>query len=63
MAKQDTTRTIKLCPKLEGEIALPGDKSISHRAVILNSLVEVKPKSAILPQAEIVWLQSGVYEL
>jgi 3-phosphoshikimate 1-carboxyvinyltransferase len=32
------TRTIKPCPRLEGEIFLPGDKSISHRAVILNSL-------------------------
>ena len=32
------TRTIKPCPTLEGEIIIPGDKSISHRAVILNSL-------------------------
>jgi 3-phosphoshikimate 1-carboxyvinyltransferase len=32
------TRTIKPCPRLEGEIVPPGDKSISHRAVILNSL-------------------------
>ena len=32
------TRTIKPCPTLQGEIILPGDKSISHRAVILNSL-------------------------
>ncbi|RLC64035.1 MAG: 3-phosphoshikimate 1-carboxyvinyltransferase [Chloroflexi bacterium] len=31
-------RTIKPCPTLQGEIILPGDKSISHRAVILNSL-------------------------
>lgn len=38
MAKQDAIRTIKPCPRLEGEITLPGDKSISHRAVILNSL-------------------------
>ncbi len=34
------TRTIKPCPRLEGEVVLPGDKSISHRAVILNSLAE-----------------------
>jgi 3-phosphoshikimate 1-carboxyvinyltransferase len=34
------TRTIKPCPKLEGEVVLPGDKSISHRAVILNSLAK-----------------------
>ena len=35
-------RTIKPCPRLEGEVALPGDKSISHRAVILNSLAKGK---------------------
>ena len=42
MAKQDATRTIKSCPRLEGELILPGDKSISHRAVILNSLAKGK---------------------
>jgi 3-phosphoshikimate 1-carboxyvinyltransferase len=36
------TRTIKPCPRLEGDIILPGDKSISHRAVILNSLANGK---------------------
>ncbi len=40
MAEADTIKTIKSCPKLEGEVVLPGDKSISHRAVILNSLTE-----------------------
>ena len=40
MAKADATETIKPCPKLEGEVVLPGDKSISHRAVILNSLAK-----------------------
>jgi 3-phosphoshikimate 1-carboxyvinyltransferase len=34
------TRTIKRYPRLEGEVVLPGDKSISHRAVILNSLAK-----------------------
>jgi 3-phosphoshikimate 1-carboxyvinyltransferase len=38
------TRTIKPCPRLEGEVVLPGDKSISHRAVILNSLANGKAK-------------------
>ncbi|MEA3442145.1 MAG: 3-phosphoshikimate 1-carboxyvinyltransferase [Chloroflexota bacterium] len=33
-------RKITPCSRLEGEIALPGDKSISHRAVILNSLAK-----------------------
>ncbi len=42
MAKQNTIRTINPCPRLEGEITLPGDKSISHRAVILNSLARGK---------------------
>jgi 3-phosphoshikimate 1-carboxyvinyltransferase len=32
--------TIKPCTRLEGEIVLPGDKSISHRAAILNSLAK-----------------------
>jgi 3-phosphoshikimate 1-carboxyvinyltransferase len=40
MAKTDTIRTIKSCARLEGEVVLPGDKSISHRAVILNSLAK-----------------------
>jgi 3-phosphoshikimate 1-carboxyvinyltransferase len=40
MAKTDTIRTIKACQRLEGEVVLPGDKSISHRAAILNSLAK-----------------------
>ena len=36
------TRAIKPCPRLEGDVVLPGDKSISHRAVILNSLANGK---------------------
>ena len=42
MAKQDETRTIKSYPRLEGELILPGDKSISHRIAILNSLAKGK---------------------
>lgn len=38
------TRTIKPYPRLEGEVVLPGDKSISHRAVILNSLAKGEAK-------------------
>jgi 3-phosphoshikimate 1-carboxyvinyltransferase len=38
------TRTIKPGPRLEGEVVLPGDKSISHRAVILNSLAKGEAK-------------------
>jgi 3-phosphoshikimate 1-carboxyvinyltransferase len=44
MAKADATETIKPCPKLEGEVVLPGDKSISHRAAILNSLAKGKAR-------------------
>ncbi len=33
-------KTVKPCLRLEGEVVLPGDKSISHRAVILNSLAK-----------------------
>ena len=43
MAKQGkAVRTVKACPRLEGEITLPGDKSISHRAIILNTLARGK---------------------
>jgi len=38
MAEQDKIRIIKPCHRLEGEVTPPGDKSISHRAVILNSI-------------------------
>ncbi|HXZ29800.1 MAG TPA: 3-phosphoshikimate 1-carboxyvinyltransferase [Dehalococcoidia bacterium] len=34
------TKTVKPYPRLEGEVVLRGDKSISHRAVILNSLAQ-----------------------
>jgi 3-phosphoshikimate 1-carboxyvinyltransferase len=44
MAKTDTIRTIKTCHRLEGEVVLPGDKSISHRAAILNSLARGKAR-------------------
>jgi len=44
MARTDTIKTIKSCPRLEGEVVLPGDKSISHRAVILNSLAKGKAR-------------------
>jgi 3-phosphoshikimate 1-carboxyvinyltransferase len=42
MAKTDTIRTIKTCQRLDGEVVPPGDKSISHRAAILNSLAKGK---------------------
>lgn len=35
-------REIKPCASLRGEIVPPGDKSISHRAAILNSIAEGK---------------------
>jgi len=42
MAKQDTIRKVGPCSRLEGEIALPGDKSISHRVAIFNALAKGK---------------------
>jgi len=38
MARQNIAEAVKPCPRLEGEVILPGDKSISHRAAIFNSL-------------------------
>lgn len=40
MAKQNIVRRVRCYPQLEGEITLPGDKSISHRVAILDSLAE-----------------------
>ena len=42
MAETDTIRTIRTCRRLQGEVVPPGDKSISHRAAILNSLAKGK---------------------
>jgi 3-phosphoshikimate 1-carboxyvinyltransferase len=44
MAKADVVETIKYCPRLDGEVVPPGDKSISHRAAILNSLAKGKAR-------------------
>jgi len=38
MTRKETTITISPSPSLQGEMTPPGDKSISHRAAILNSL-------------------------
>ena len=32
--------TVRKAERLEGEVTLPGDKSISHRALILGSLAD-----------------------
>ncbi len=37
-------RIVKPCLRLEGEVVVPGDKSISHRAAILNSLAQGEAK-------------------
>jgi 3-phosphoshikimate 1-carboxyvinyltransferase len=44
MVNTDSIRTIKKCQRLEGEVVPPGDKSISHRAAILNSLARGKAR-------------------
>jgi 3-phosphoshikimate 1-carboxyvinyltransferase len=40
MARQEGVKRINPCRQLKGEFVVPGDKSISHRAVILNSLAK-----------------------
>jgi 3-phosphoshikimate 1-carboxyvinyltransferase len=42
MAKTDTIITVETCQRLDGEVVPPGDKSISHRAAVLNSLAKGK---------------------
>ena len=47
MVRQRVTTVIKrirACSTLKGKLSLPGDKSISHRAVILNGLAEGKAR-------------------
>ena len=39
-------KRVKGCSSLKGEVAPPGDKSISHRAVILNSIASGKARIA-----------------
>ena len=39
-------KRVKGCSSLKGEVAPPGDKSISHRAVILNSMASGKARIA-----------------
>jgi len=39
-------KRVKGCSSLRGEVAPPGDKSISHRAVILNSIASGKARIA-----------------
>ncbi|MGB2852838.1 MAG: 3-phosphoshikimate 1-carboxyvinyltransferase [Dehalococcoidia bacterium] len=39
-------KRVKGCSNLKGEVAPPGDKSISHRAVILNSMASGKARIA-----------------
>jgi len=36
--------SVSPCPKISGTVSVPGDKSISHRAVILSALAEGKSK-------------------
>ena len=38
MSKAWSTLHVSPCPRLEGEVYVPGDKSISHRAVLLAAL-------------------------
>lgn len=40
MAEPEALKILESPPRLEGEVMPPGDKSISHRAAILNSLTQ-----------------------
>ncbi|MDQ6879415.1 MAG: 3-phosphoshikimate 1-carboxyvinyltransferase [Candidatus Dormibacteraeota bacterium] len=40
MAKRNLIATVRRARRLEGEVRLPGDKSISHRALILGALAD-----------------------
>jgi len=40
MAKEPSSVTIRAARRLAGEVSPPGDKSISHRAVMLNALTD-----------------------
>jgi len=40
MTNHGATATLTAAPRLRGTIVVPGDKSISHRAVIFNSIAE-----------------------
>jgi 3-phosphoshikimate 1-carboxyvinyltransferase len=42
MSVKSYTKSITSCKKLSGKISVPGDKSISHRALILGSLAQGK---------------------
>ena len=35
-------QTVRPAPRLEGEVKLPGDKSISQRAILLNSIANAR---------------------
>ena len=37
-AREKNTFRVRKAPRIETEIVVPGDKSISHRAVILSSI-------------------------
>ncbi|MEJ2739287.1 MAG: 3-phosphoshikimate 1-carboxyvinyltransferase, partial [Dehalococcoidia bacterium] len=38
MSLKPSNRTLTSCKKLRGTVRVPGDKSISHRALIFGSL-------------------------
>ena len=51
---------IKKQTNLRGELTVPGDKSISHRAVMFGSLAQVLQRSHIFLRELTVSLQSPV---
>jgi 3-phosphoshikimate 1-carboxyvinyltransferase len=52
MARETELRRIASPKQLAGDVVLPGDKSISHRAIILNSLASGRSKISNLSPAK-----------
>ncbi len=48
---------------LRGTIRVPGDKSISHRSIILEVSQQAKPRSMISCEAKMCSLQSRCFEI
>src|SRR5256712_11308638 len=51
-AEIESARTIAAATRIAGELAVPGDKSIAHRALVLASLAEGKCWIHGLPEGE-----------
>ena len=51
-AEVESARTVSSATRLAGELAVPGDKSIAHRALILAALAQGESWIHGLPEGE-----------